>query len=319
MLNYVDAVVIGTPMQLHVPQAIQALSEGKHVLSEVTAAVSMEECWRLKDAVTRSGMTYMMAENYCYGRDPMLIQEMARKGLFGELYYGEGEYLHEVRHMHVLADGSESWRRFWQVGQRGCTYGTHSLGPVMKWFTAADPSERIDSVVCLGTGSRTVPEYPHDDTNLMLCSLKSGKLIRVRLDMVSNRPHLAYYYSLQGTNGVYEASREGTAARVWIGENRPDEHRRWRPLSEFEEHIPKVWLEHEEQARKAGHGGGDFHIGREFALSVITGSPTPIDIDTALEWTAAGLCSQVSIVNGGTLISVPEFRDASQRPKWLDG
>lgn len=319
MLDCVEAVVIGTPMQCHVPQAIQALDAGKHVLSEVTAAISLEECWQLKDAVTASGPTYMMAENYCYGHDPMLIQEMARSGMFGELYFGEGEYLHEVRNMHVLADGTESWRRFWQVGQRGCTYGTHSLGPVMKWFTAVDPGERIESVVCLGTGSRTVPEYPHDDTNLMLCSLKSGKLIRIRLDMVSNRPHLAYYYSLQGTHGVYEASREGTAARVWLGENQPDEHRKWRPLSDFDDHIPKVWREHEETARKTGHGGGDFHIGREFAESIITGSTPPVDIDTALEWTAAGLCSQISIANGGMPIRVPDFRDPKQRPKWLDG
>ena len=137
--------------------------------------------------------------------------------------------------------------------------------------------------------------------------------------MVSSRPHLAYYYSLQGTHGAYEASREGTPARVWIGENQPDEHRKWRPITDFSEHTPGAWLEHEEQAGKAGHGGGDFHIGREFAHSVLTGSPPPIDIDAALEWTAAGLCSQISIANGGAPIRVPDFRDPNQRPKWLDG
>jgi predicted dehydrogenase len=31
----IDAVVISTPMQLHVPQAIAAFEAGKHVLSEV--------------------------------------------------------------------------------------------------------------------------------------------------------------------------------------------------------------------------------------------------------------------------------------------
>lgn len=318
LLNQVDAVVLGTPMHLHVPQAILALNAGIDVLSEVTAAVSIDECWRLKDAVTSSGRNYMMAENYCYGRDILQIKEMVRAGLFGELYYGEGEYLHEVRHMHHTPDGSPSWRQYWQVGQRGCTYGTHSLGPVMSWFTTLDPAERVEAVTCLGSGIHTVPEYPHDDTTLMLCRLKSGKLVRVRLDMLSNRPHLAYYYSLQGTAGVYEASREGTVARVWVGENRPDEKRQWRPLADFDEFIPKVWREHEDVARTTGHGGGDFHVGREFAMAIQTGSPTPVDIDTALEWTAAGLCSQISIENGGIPIRVPDFRDASQRPKWLD-
>ncbi|MFK7694150.1 Gfo/Idh/MocA family protein [Paenibacillus sp. HJGM_3] len=45
----IDAAVISTPMQLHVPQAIQAMHAGKHVMSEVTAAVTMDELWWLKE------------------------------------------------------------------------------------------------------------------------------------------------------------------------------------------------------------------------------------------------------------------------------
>ena len=41
----IDAVVISTPMQCHVPQAILALQAGKHVMCEVTAAVTMDELW----------------------------------------------------------------------------------------------------------------------------------------------------------------------------------------------------------------------------------------------------------------------------------
>ena len=42
------------------------------------------------------------------------------------------------------------------------------------------------------------------------------------------------------------------------------------------------------------------------------------DLRRALEWTAAGLCSQISIENGGVPIKVPDFRDPAQRPIWLD-
>ena len=105
MLAAVDAVVVATPMPLHVPQSIQALAAGKHVLSEVTAAVSLEECWQLLDAVKASGKTYMLAENYCYLQPNVLIREMTRQGLFGTPYFGEGEYLHEVRNLHREADG----------------------------------------------------------------------------------------------------------------------------------------------------------------------------------------------------------------------
>ena len=43
----IDAVIISTPMQCHVPQAIEALQAGKHVMCEVTAGVSMDELWWL--------------------------------------------------------------------------------------------------------------------------------------------------------------------------------------------------------------------------------------------------------------------------------
>ena len=315
MLGFIDAVVIATPMQLHVPQSLLALQAGKHVLSEVTAAVTLEECWQLLDTVQTSGKSYMMAENYCYLQDNVLVREMARKGMFGELYYGEGEYLHEVRTLHHHQDGTPNWRHRWQVGVRGCTYGTHSLGPVMQWFTAVDPRERIATVTCLGTGRHTDPEHANDDTTLMLCQLASGKLIKIRVDMLSNRPHLPNYYAAQGTRGVYEASRvQGQPGRVWIGENRPDEHRKWLPLSDFEDHLPTEWRNLQEEAHRSGHGGGDYHVGREFALSIRNGDPPPIDIYAALEWTAAGLCSQASIANGGVPIPVPDFRDLNQRP-----
>jgi predicted dehydrogenase len=306
-------------MQYHVPHAILALQAGKHVLSEVPAAVSLEECWRLLDAVKASGKTYMMAENYCYIKPNVLIREMARKGLFGELYFGEGEYLHEVRNLHHTPDGGRTWRYYWQVGVNGSTYPTHSLGPPMQWLTAADPTERIESVVCLGTGRHTDPEHPHDDTSLLLCKLKSGKLVKVRVDMMSNRPHLPNYFALQGTHGCYEAARfPGQPGMAWVGESRMGEDRKWRPLTDFEEHLPELWRNPPEEALRAGHGGGDYFEVRDFVEAALTGAPPPVDIYTALEWTAAGLCSQTSIDNGGVPIKVPDFRDPGQRPVMLD-
>jgi predicted dehydrogenase len=321
MLDAVDAVVVATPMQFHAPQSILALRAGKHVLSEVTAAVSLDECWRLLDAVKASGRTYMLSENYCYIRDNVLVRELARKGMFGDLYFGEGEYLHDVKDLHHHADGSPTWRYYWQVGVNGSTYPTHSLGPVMQWLNAANPKgESIESVVCLGTGRHTDPEHPHDDTSLLLCKLRSGKLVKVRVDMMSNRPHQMTYYAAQGTNGVYEASRiAGQPGHVWFGENRAGDHgRTWTPLSEYADHLPDFWKSPPDAALKAGHGGGDYFIIHDWITAIETGAPPPIDIYDGLEWTAAGLCSQISIDNGGVPIRVPDFRDPAQRPVLLD-
>ena len=72
-----DAVVIGTPMPFHAPQAIMALSQNIHVLSEVTAAVSVPECEDLVRAATSSQAIYMMAENYTYMKPNVLVKELA--------------------------------------------------------------------------------------------------------------------------------------------------------------------------------------------------------------------------------------------------
>jgi predicted dehydrogenase len=306
MLEQVDAVVVATPMPLHAPQAIEALRAGKHVLSEVPAAVSLEECASLLTAAAEGPGIYMLAENYCYLREVVLVREMVRRGLFGEVYFGQGEYLHEIRNLHHAADGRPTWRAEWQVGLRGCTYPTHSLGPVMQWFREVDPRERIAAVSCFGTGVHTDPEHPHDDTSLMLCTLASGKLIQVRLDMLSNRPHQMAFYALQGTRGVYEASRRaGEAGRVWIGENRAGEERAWRPINDVDHHLPGWWTRLSQEASRAGHGGGDFFVARAFAEAALGQGPPPIDIHDALEWTAAGLCSQISITRGGLPVTMP--------------
>ena len=91
MLDAVDIVVLATPENLHVPQSIEALAAGKHVISEVTAAVKLEECYDLVRAVRNSSAKYTMAENTCYSKSNVLIRSIVEAGLFGDVYFGEGE------------------------------------------------------------------------------------------------------------------------------------------------------------------------------------------------------------------------------------
>jgi predicted dehydrogenase len=310
MLEHVDAVVIGTPMQLHAPQAILALDAGKHVLSEVTACVSLEECHQIYAAARRSRGRYSMAENYCYFEDNILVRQLVEQGLFGEIYFGEGEYIHDVRFLHHNVDGTPTWRAQWQVGVPGNTYITHELGPVMQWFRTQNPSDRIETVSCWGSGIWTDPEHPHDDTSLTLLKLTSGKLIKARLDMMSNHPGMSFY-SLQGITGSYEGERGGNPARIWFGPNESVawgmKHREWTPLSGYRDRLSTDWQARIAEARGAGHGGGDYHTARLFAEAILQEKPFDITLEDSLEWTAAGLCSQDSIRQGGMPVTVPRF------------
>ncbi|MBI3969720.1 MAG: Gfo/Idh/MocA family oxidoreductase [Chloroflexi bacterium] len=308
-----DLVILGTPMHLHVPQAIQALDLGIHALSEVTAAVDLDQCRQLVAAVRRSRAHYMMAENACYRKAAMLVRALAHEGLFGRCYFAEGEYLHDVKQLHHFPDGPPTWRATWQVGKRGCTYGTHSLGPALEFF---GPEARVTSVSCMGSGIHTDPEHPHDDTCIMLCQLNVGGVIKVRLDMMSNRPHNQAYQALQGTKGCYEAPRGfGDDHKVWLGGDAasdPRARREWRSLWDYaDEFLPEPWRSLGNDAARAGHGGGDYFVVRDFVQAILHGRTPPIDVYRAMDYTVPGLISEQSIVQGGVPLPVPDFREVA--------
>lgn len=305
-----DIMVIATPQNLHAPQAVRALEEGKHVLSEVPAATDLEQCKALVDAVRRSRKAYMMAENYCYRKPNVLVRELARRGFFGTMYFGEGEYLHELKELNETTP----WRRRWQTGINGNTYPTHSLGPLLQWF-----NERVVEVSCAGSGHHYVDprgkQYEIEDSVTTLCRLSGGGLVVLRLDMLSERPHNMTYYSLQGTKGGYEAPRGfGDQPKIWLADFHDRKEREWHSLWEFEaEFMPEMWRNPPEAARRAGHGGGDFFEVFDFLNAVKTGAPPPIDVFAALRFTLPGLISQQSILQKGEWLPVPEFQKGVAR------
>jgi predicted dehydrogenase len=308
----IDAVVIATPMQNHCQQVLSALQAGKHVMSEVTAGVTMDELFWLTEAVEKSKKVYMMAENYCYIPENQMILNMVNQGVFGEVYFGEGEYLHDVRSMAVYDNGFATWRSFWQLGKRGAFYPTHSVGPVMQWFKG----DRIKSVQCVGTGWNTSPEFRQEDTSITLCQMESGKLIKIRVDCISERPHNLNYYSIQGTKGVYEAPRGlGDDHKIWLkGMDDSTDTAYWRPLKDFyDQYMPERYRNATEEQKATGHWGGDYFIVKDFIDAIVKGDKPAIDVYEACEWTAVGLLSELSVMNGGRAIDMPNFRKISNK------
>ncbi len=300
-----DAVVIGTPMQFHVPQSIMALERGLHVLCEVPACVSIEECRDLVRACRNSKAVYMMAENYTYIRPNVLVRELCRKGLFGTLYYAEGEYLHELKELNEQTP----WRRKWQTGIDGITYGTHSLGPILQWMEG----DRVVRVCCEGSGHHYKDprgdDY-HQDTSVMLCKTAKGALIKIRVDMISDRPHAMHNHHLQGTDGVYESSRGGPVdqGKVWL--RALGEEVAWHDLESLaEEYMPEMWRNPPEEALRAGHGGGDYFEVLDFVNAIRGVAPCPVGIHEAMDMTLPGLVSQQSIAEGGRWLPVPDSRE----------
>ena len=301
-----DAVIIGTPMPLHVPMSVKALERDLHVLCEVTAGVSVAECRELVSACKASRGVYMMAENYTYTLSNVMVREMVRRGLFGTPYYAEGEYIHELKHMNEY---ETPWRRKWQTGIDGITYGTHSLGPILQWM----PGDRVTRVCCEGTGVRHTDHEGGDycqASSTMLCKTEKDALIKIRVDMLSDRPHSMMNYQLQGTDACYESARApGEVNRIWQRELCDDTHT-WLDLGELkDEFLPDFWKQGMERARSAGHGGGDYFEILDFIDAARGVRPPTIGIHEAMDMTLPGLVSQQSIAQDGRWLDVPNSRD----------
>ncbi|MGQ9632491.1 MAG: Gfo/Idh/MocA family protein [bacterium] len=323
-----DAVFIATPLMFHAQQAIRAMEAGKHVLSEVIAATTLDECWKLVETVERTELVYMMAENYCYMRPNMMILNMVRRGIFGNLIYAEGAYIHDCRHLMFDENGKLTWRGTLRRDYNCNTYPTHSLGPVSQWL-GINRTDRLASTATwmspsasskryaarnYGVDSPAAREnYACGDSATTVIRTERGAIIVLRVDWASPRPHNMTHYVLQGTTASYVSARyHGEDPLVWIEGRSPamgdgtaaEWESLWKYAGEFEH--PR-WREREEEAVKSGHGGGDFFVLEDFVDSILNGTKPPIDVYDAVTWSSIFPLSIESVKRGGAPVDIPDF------------
>jgi hypothetical protein len=196
--------------------------------------------------------------------------------------------------------GNKTWRHHWQVGKNGVTYPTHSLGPLLQWM-----DDRIVSVSCVGTGRWTKPEHDIEDAVILMARTRKGALVRMRLDLLSNRPHLMNYYGIQGTKGAYESGRLfGDKPRIYLeGVSKYDA---WQSVDDFaKKHLPKRYSK---PMAGAGHWGADTWPLLDFVDAIENDTTPPLGIYKALEMTLPGIVSEQSINQHGAWLAVPDPR-----------
>jgi len=155
----------------------------------------------------------------------------------------------------------------------------------------------------IGVGDRAKA----DDTCVVLCQTTGGKLIRIRLDFFSTRPENYLYAGLQGTKACYEAPRgphDEHKVHV-VGVTPPKE---WQSLSDFAKYLPEAWRRVPESDLPTNFDSGSWLMLEDFARCILDDARPPTDIIDALNMTAPGLMSEVSIERGGAPVEVPEFR-----------
>jgi predicted dehydrogenase len=127
----IDAVFVGTPNQLHVPVALEAVRQGKHVMVTKPLAHSEAAARELVQAAEGAGVVNMMSLSTRFSPACQYLQRQARAGTFGEIYY--------ARARSVRRNGIPAWNLGF-IQQGGGAFrdmGVHALDAV--WAVLGHP------------------------------------------------------------------------------------------------------------------------------------------------------------------------------------
>ena len=177
----------------------------------------------------------------------------------------------------------------------------------MNWF----PGDRITEITTYSPGVYNELGLRQDSGTTTMCRTQNGKLLNIRVDCTSPRPHNMTYYQLQGTKGIFQAASHGFGDLdkvSFLGEHNPLGNMQWEPLTNYNEHLPERYKKATAEQNAAGHGGGDFFIVEDFINAIRTNTQPEIDVYKACEWTAVGLLSELSVTNNGRTMQMPHFR-----------
>lgn len=316
-----DLVYTATPWEWHVPVCVAAMKNGKHAATEVPAAVTLDECWQMVEVSEKTKKHCVMMENCCYDRTELMILNMVRKGLLGELLHAECGYLHDLRGIKFSNNGEGLWRREHSIKRNGDLYPTHGLGPVAQCMNI-NRGNRFVSLVSMSSQSRGLQLYAEKkfgsdspqaketyalgDVVTTVIKTEAGQTIVVKHDTNLPRPYSRDIF-VQGTNGVV---RKYPEEKIHI-EGRTQGHD-WEDLSAYREEFEHpLWKTMEEKAQGAGHGGMDFIEDYRLVQCLLNGVEPDMDVYDAAALSAVSALSEKSIAK----TKVVEFPDFT-RGKW---
>ncbi|MFN0170018.1 MAG: Gfo/Idh/MocA family protein [Bryobacteraceae bacterium] len=306
----VDAVAIFTGAPDHARHCIEVMESGKHVISAVPAALTLEDCQRLVDTVKKTGQIYMMAETSCFHAPTMTARKWRQEGKFGRIYYTDGYYLHD--HGSQLMKGTAPkqlmdmfmWegKPTWRYGNAPGLYITHASGPII-YVTG----ETLTEVAAIGTPI-DYPFYKKNQYNNPFIDItfffktSGGNSSRIAIHWWTAAPGRegADYY---GTEMSFFEPRFGQPALVSYPSKKPEP---W-AVDTHASLLPENLRDRVNQ----GHGGAEVFIVNEFVTACLENRRPAVDVYHAVAYTAPGLCGQQSAMNNGAWVKVPSFGTVS--------
>ena len=325
----VDAVLIPTSWNSHLGIATDAMKAGKYAGIEVGGASSIEELWQLVRNAEEFGGSCMMLENCCYGRNELLVMNLVRKGLFGEIVHCACGYEHDIAYELMDENGCTCERGFQNLRRNGDLYPTHGLGPLAKILNI-NRGNRFLSIASFASKACGFRNYaqkvgsPMQDfamgdvvTSVIKCA--NGETITLTHGVSLPRPY-SRDGRVQGTRGIWLEDAKGifidgiseTRTEIDVAGN-PYYSHIWDPVEKFyEEYDHPIWQEFRNNP-SGGHGGMDTLALRAFLDAVRNRTTPPIDVYDCAAWMAVTALSEASIAAGSAPIPFPDFTNG----KWI--
>jgi predicted dehydrogenase len=325
----IDLVFTATPWRWHVPVCVAAMEAGKHAATEVPAALTIEDCWRLVEVSEKNRRHCVMMENCNYDRIEMMVLNMVTRGVLGELIHARCGYLHDLRAVKHDMAGEGVWRRAHSMTTNGDLYPTHGLGPAAQCL-GINRGNRFETLVSMGSTSRGLHRYAVDrfgpdspqageeyvlsDVVTTMLRTAGGATVVVTHDTSSPRPY-SRDFLIQGTLGI---ARKYPEPKINL-EGRSEGHR-WEPVDAYlEEYDHRLWRQLEEASGGAGHGGMDFIEDYRLVEALRMGRAPDADVYDAAMLSAVIELSGRSIARGSKPLSFPDFtRGEWRRPRQLE-
>ena len=320
----VDFIYIATPWDWHAPMAIAGMTNGKHVGVEVPAVTTLEDCWKIVDTSEKTRRHCMIMENCCYGASEMMVLNMVRAGLFGDLVHGGAAYNHDLRGI-INENRSEGlWRRAPHTKKDGNLYPTHGLGPVAHYMDI-HRGDRFDYMVSMSSPALGLDEYRAQkfakedprwkekyvcgDVNTSLIKTAKGRTIMLQHNITTPRPYDRINL-IQGTKGLFC----DYPARVYI--EAPGAREEFTNLDKYKaQYEHPLWKTTGELARqKGGHGGMDFIMVYRLIQCLREGLAPDLDVYDAAAWSAPTPLSIQSVAQGSAPAKFPDFT----RGRWKE-
>ncbi|MGY5765600.1 Gfo/Idh/MocA family oxidoreductase [Brachybacterium sp. DNPG3] len=341
----VDAVAIFTQRWTHGQIAIQALQAGKHVYSAVPMSIDEEEIREITRLVAETGLVYMMGETSQYNAAVVAARRLHRSGVFGEVFYAEGDYVHDMDLGFYDAykySGGEQWKS--TASYPPLLYPTHSIGGILGVIprhavsvsALGRPDTRGDGVF-----DKDVSMFANDVSNAFaLFGMDNGGAFRTNeLRRVGYPSHkresrfrffgeessfeetvdVTYWHDKERVLELTELIRTGATMSLddpRLADVSPTLRDAFVAGSAAAHNMAR--LPQEFQGMPNGHEGAHHFLVDDFARAVVDGKQPQVNAWQAARYTLPGVVAHRSMLQGGERLAIDDLGDCPLEVQDLD-